>query len=278
MKVSRIFVATVILMLVSSLAALAAPADLAIQLVRAEYERLPIPILTQTDPAMTVETAYRVQKEYVAMKLAGGDRVAGYKGGLTAGGVQKRFGMNVPVTGILLESGWLSGSPVLDRSRFGALMLETEIALVLNEPVTEILPDIASLKRKIRTMAPAIEVPDLGFADMKKLKAPDLVAANVSARQYIIGREVEVSRFDINAIQVALFHNGTRINLGQGDDALGDQWNAALWLVNSMIDQGYKLESGQILLTGALGAMLPGKPGSYTADFGSFGRIDFEVR
>lgn len=278
MKVSRIFVATVILMLVSSLAALAAPADLAIQLVRAEYERLPIPILTQTDPAMTVETAYRVQKEYVAMKLAGGDRVAGYKGGLTAGGVQKRFGMNVPVTGILLESGWLSGSPVLDRSRFGALMLETEIALVLNEPVTEILPDIASLKRKIRTMAPAIEVPDLGFADMKKLKAPDLVAANVSARQYIIGREVEVSRFDINAIQVALFHNGTRINLGQGDDALGDQWNAALWLVNSMIDQGYKLESGQILLTGALGAMLPGKPGSYVADFGSFGRIDFEVR
>ena len=35
-------------------------------------------------------------------------------------------------------------------------------------------------------------------------------------------------------------------------------------------------ESGTI--SGAMGAMLPADPGNYTADFGSFGKIDFVVK
>lgn len=273
-KVVIVFLAAVLLCSIAT----AAPGELAFQLIQAEFDHQPIPILTKTEPGLTNEGAYTVQKDYVAMKLAGGDAIAGYKGGLTAGGVQKRFGMSAPVTGVLFASGMLKGSPVLERKGFGALMLETEIAMELGTSVTETLPDIASLRRVIRSVGPAIEVPDLGFADMKALKAPDLIAANVSARQYIIGAGVAPENFDLNQIRVVLYHNGTAINSGPGSDALGDQWNAALWLVNSMVEQGYKIEKGSILLTGALGAMLPGKPGNYIADYGPFGRIEFEVR
>jgi 2-keto-4-pentenoate hydratase len=45
-----------------------------------------------------------------------------------------------------------------------------------------------------------------------------------------------------------------------------------------MIEQGWPIEPGNILLTGALGKMLPGKPGKYVADYGSFGKIIFEVK
>lgn len=277
MKSNRILLALLAAVLVCSIAA-AAPNELAFQLIQAEFDHQPIPILTKADPRLTNDGAYLVQKAYVTMKLAGGDAVAGYKGGLTAAGVQKRFGMSAPVTGVLFASGMLKGSPVLERKGFGALMLETEIAMELGAPITETLPDIASLRRVIRIVAPAIEVPDLGFADMKALKAPDLIAANVSARQYIIGAGVAPENFDLNQVRVTLYHNGAAINSGPGSDALGDQWNAALWLVNSMVEQGYIIEAGSILLTGALGAMLPGKPGNYIADYGSFGRIEFEVR
>ncbi len=277
-KLAMAVLTLLLVVTVATAAAAEAPGDLALMLLRAEYEGQPIPILTKADPALTVDGAYEVQKAYIAMKLAGGEAIAGFKGGLTAGGVQKRFGMTAPVTGVLLQSGMLTGAPVLEKSRFGALMLETEIAFVVGQPIVDIIPDVASLKGKIQAVMPAIEVPDLGFADMKALKAPDLVASNVSARQFIIGREVSPDAFDLNAVKITLYHNGVAVGAGVGEDALGDQWNTALWLINSMVAQGYKIEPGHILMTGALGAMLPGKPGSYTADYGDMGRIDFTIR
>ena len=45
-----------------------------------------------------------------------------------------------------------------------------------------------------------------------------------------------------------------------------------------MIKQGWRLEPGYIVITGALGKMLPGKPGKYVADYGSFGKIAFEIK
>jgi len=276
-KTVKVFLIVPLALAVAAAAAGAA-GGLALELVRAEYDRQPIPILTQADPALTVAGAYAVQKEYVAMKLAGGEAIAGFKGGLTAGGVQKRFGMDAPVTGVLFLSGLLTGSPVLDRSQFGSLMLETEIAFVIGEPIAATLPDIASLRGKVRAAMPAIEAPDLGFADMKKLKAADLIAANVSARQFIGGPESAPDDFDLNAVRVVLYRDGAAVSAGSGEDALGDQWNTALWLVNSTVEQGYKIEPGHILMTGALGAMLPGKPGRYVADYGPFGRIEFTVK
>ena len=48
--------------------------------------------------------------------------------------------------------------------------------------------------------------------------------------------------------------------------------------LNSAVEQGYKVEPGHILITGALGKLVPGKPGKYVADYGDFGKISFEVK
>jgi 2-keto-4-pentenoate hydratase len=59
---------------------------------------------------------------------------------------------------------------------------------------------------------------------------------------------------------------------------MGSQWSAALWLVNTMVEQGWTIKRGNVLMTGALGNMIPGKPGRYRADFGALGMIEFEIR
>jgi 2-keto-4-pentenoate hydratase len=74
-----------------------------------------------------------------------------------------------------------------------------------------------------------------------------------------------------------LKRNGEAINRGKGTDALGGQWKAALRLVNTMVKQGWKIEPGQIIITGALGRMVPGKPGNYIADYGPLGTITFKI-
>ena len=136
---------------------------------------------------------------------------------------------------------------------------------------------MAALKSRIGAVLPAIELPDLNFGDLKGLKGVDLIAANVSATQFIVGEKKDKA-LDLDSVNVVLTHDGKAANQGRGADAMGSQWNAALWLVNTMVSKGWTIRPGNVLLTGALGNMIPGKPGQYMADFGELGIIEFEIR
>jgi 2-keto-4-pentenoate hydratase len=81
----------------------------------------------------------------------------------------------------------------------------------------------------------------------------------------------------ITLFSLVIFLNSEVVNQGKGTDALAGQWKAALWLVNTMVKQGWKIEPGHIIITGALGRMVPGKPGNYIADYGNLGTITFEI-
>lgn len=120
-------------------------------------------------------------------------------------------------------------------------------------------------------------MPDLGFEDKSKLKGSDIISANVASAKYIVGEQVD-KNYDINGVNVTLTRDGKVVNEGKGSDALGDQWKAALWLVNRMVKNGWRIEPGSILITGSLGKMIPGKKGQYTADFGDFGKISFTIK
>lgn len=72
--------------------------------------------------------------------------------------------------------------------------------------------------------------------------------------------------------------DGRLINRGKATDTMGDQWKALLWIVNTTLSNGWEIKPGQILITGVLGNMVPGKNGKYVADFGGIGNISFEVK
>ena len=59
---------------------------------------------------------------------------------------------------------------------------------------------------------------------------------------------------------------------------LASPLSLALWLINTIVQQGWKIKRGQIIITGALPKAIPGKPGKYTADFEKLGKISFEIK
>lgn len=252
-------------------------ASLADLLLQCRQQHRLMPVLSQHDPALSVEKAYAVQMAYVRLLLKR-DRVAGFKLGLTSEAAQGRFGVRAPAAGVLLASGHRTGSPVIDRAKFNRLMIETEIGFVVGQRVERPLSDPTALKPMISAVMPVIELPDLGFQDMKRLKGVDIIAANVSAVQFITGQERKATGVDLNAVAVALTLNAQVVNRGRGADALGDQWQAALWLVNTTVEQGWTIEPGHILITGALGKMMPGHPGGYVAEYGDLGQVSFEIK
>ena len=65
---------------------------------------------------------------------------------------------------------------------------------------------------------------------------------------------------------------------GVGVKLFGNQLKAAMWMINSILEKGWKIEPGQVLITGALPKAIPGKPGKYVADFEKLGKISFEIK
>ena len=59
---------------------------------------------------------------------------------------------------------------------------------------------------------------------------------------------------------------------------MGDQWEALLWLVEQRLRDGYEVKRNDLLITGALGKVIPAEAGRYVADFGKLGRVTFSLR
>ncbi|HWP93655.1 MAG TPA: fumarylacetoacetate hydrolase family protein [Thermodesulfobacteriota bacterium] len=277
MKQNRFIYTFLLLAILITSTAWADVHELAEILIKAEGQNQPIPVLSVRYPELDIQTAYEVQKAYVRKWLVN-DKIAGFKAGLTSPEIQRKFGVEFPVAGVLFESGKKGDKAVISISDFKTLMIETEIGFMVGRPITRQIEDVSELRWHIKAIMPVIELPDLGYEDLKKLKAVDIIASNVSATQFIVGQEKGLNGLNPNDLTVALSLDGQLVNQGKGSDALGDQWEAALWLVNFLVNQGWEIKPGQILITGVLGKMLPGKPGNYVANYGNLGKIRFEIR
>lgn len=73
-----------------------AVAELGAALYAARRSGVPIAPLTDARPDMSMMDAYRVQRDLVTRLLADGDRVVGYKLGLTSSPMQRMFGVRLP--------------------------------------------------------------------------------------------------------------------------------------------------------------------------------------
>jgi 2-keto-4-pentenoate hydratase len=233
-----------------------------------------LPLAHLIDETLTIDAAYRVQTRNVRRKLRG-RLPAGFKAGLTSPASQARFAAGAPVAGVLFEEGALRDAATIRLQDLPGLNIETEVALRVGRRITQRIADAARLREFIDGVAPAIELPNLHYAGAPN--AIDIVASNVAAARFMVGEFAPPQRRDPNELTARLVCNDRELNAGRGTDALGDQWEAALWVVNAAIDLGWTLEPGQVLLTGALGKMVPAEPGHCSAHFGQWGTLRFTI-
>ncbi len=235
----------------------------------------PLPLVSQEFKGLTLDQAYEIQAELVKLREGKGEVVMGYFAGLTSAPTQKRFGVTEPIWGTLCKS-MLRWPGTLYQKDFVHMFIDTEIGFRFGRDITEPIEDIKTLKRAVAIVFPAIHVIDPVFTDMKLMALSDLIAANVGTRKVLIGKAAKAK--DLNAVTVKLVHNGQEIASGIGKNALGDQWEALKWTVNDVLARGGKVKNGYVVLTGVISKMVPAKPGKYLADYGYFGKIEFEYK
>ncbi len=231
-------------------------------------------------PDATADEAETTQRVYVSALVAGGEEIAGIKGAVVGEGGQKFFGIDGPLSAVLFRSGWHEAGqqvvrvPVREGANPG---IETELGIILDQPIREEVASIEELKEKVRAVVAVIELPAGKHDWPEKPKAIDLVAANVDSDHYIVGIPAEVGAVELDALEVRLWKGDELINETNGGDARRGQWWNFLHQVNWAIRQGYRLEPGQLVITGALGKIAKEGPGRYRANFGELGEIAFEL-
>ena len=90
------------------------------------------------------------------------------------------------------------------------------------------------------------------------IKLADTVADNASSSMFVLGaRPVMLHQFDPAACPMEMTRNNVQASTGNGRACLGNPLNAAIWLADVMNRLGQPLRAGDVILTGALGAMVP---------------------
>jgi 2-keto-4-pentenoate hydratase len=204
--------------------------------------------------------------------------ICGFKGALTSEPAKKKFGVDQALLAPLLKSGELADGASVEKKDFVMPMIENEVGYVAGMRIDKPVKDVAALKPLISEVFPAIEFPDFRYAQMANLRGPDLVADATGSCKHLVGKRVPASEVDVTNLEVTMTFDGAEVNRGRSTDAMGDQWQALLWLVNGAIEQGWVIEPGYVFITGALGKMIPGKPGKYVGNYGALGSLSFTIK
>ena len=84
----------------------------------AERSRVQIPLLSGDYAAMTMDDAYAIQTEWVRRKRNSGDGVVGWKIGLTSKAMQAALSIDIPDSGVLLQSMVFANGATVPPDRF----------------------------------------------------------------------------------------------------------------------------------------------------------------
>lgn len=252
--------------------------ELAAALYDARRTLVPIAPLTDADPGLTLADGYLVQQGVVRRYLADGDRVVGYKLGLTSKPMQEMLGVDSPDFAPVMASHVHVDGAAVEAAAYIAPRLEAEIALVLGEELSG--PDCTPLDvvRATQGVVAALELVDSRVADWR-IRLPDTVADMASSGAIVIGgRTTPVADVDLRLLGMVFTRDGEVVATGAGAAALGNPAAAVAWLVRTLHPLGASLPAGSVVMTGALHAAVPVTAGeTYRAEFDRLGAVTVRI-
>jgi 2-oxo-hept-3-ene-1,7-dioate hydratase len=246
----------------------------------AEATRRQIGLLSLAHPKMTLDDAYAVQAELVAMKLAQGRKVIGWKIGLTSRAMQEALQIDTPDSGVLLDDMLFPDGANIPKNHFIQPRVEAEIAFLMAHDLSGAQTSRADVIAATAHVAPALEVLDTRIlrsdpATDRARIITDTVSDNAANAGIVLGLQRHACHaHDLRWVGAILKRDGVAEETGLGAGVLDDPVTGILWLVHRLAAYGHGLKSGEIVLSGSFIRPVEAPPGSrFHADFGPFGSV-----
>ncbi|MBK9588043.1 MAG: fumarylacetoacetate hydrolase family protein [Sphingomonadales bacterium] len=220
-------------------------------------DRKSIGPLSEQDSTLTVDDAYAISLEFLALRQKDGERVIGKKIGVTSKAVQDMLGVHQPDFGFLTDWMLVDGDIDLDGKALIAPRAEAEIAFILKDRLNGPGVTAAQVIAATEAIAPCFEIVDSRIADWK-IGIVDTVADNASCGVFVLGAErLDPRGLDLPSLHVAVSKNGAPLSEGHGHAVQGDPAQAVAWLANTLGSHGVTLDAGDVILSGSLVPLAP---------------------
>ncbi len=217
--------------------------------------------LTSRGFDITIEDAYHIQQRMLARRIEKGEKVVGKKIGVTSKAVMNMLGVGQPDFGYLLDGMVYNEGESIPMSSLIQPKAEGEIAFLLNKDLMGPGLTAADILAATEGVMACFEIVDSRIQDWK-IKIQDTVADNASCGVFVLGDKlVDPKKVDLALCGMVLEKNGEIVVTGAGAATMASPVNAMVWLANTLGRLGIGLNAGDIVLSGALGAMVPVKAG-----------------
>jgi 2-keto-4-pentenoate hydratase len=225
-------------------------------------------------PAEDVAAAYAVQEANTEHRLRSGRRLIGRKIGLTSKAVQAQFGVDRPDYGMLFDDMDVPLGENIELHRVLQPRVEAEIGFVFGRDVDQAMPTTTDILRATDYVVAAIEIVSSRIANWD-IRITDTLADNASSGLFVLGHQIRrLTDIDVVDCGMSLDRGGQLVSTGTGRACLGSPITAVVWLARAMASLGRPLQAGDVVLSGALGPMVPAAPGDvFEARIGGLGSV-----
>ena len=209
--------------------------------------------LTKTHGEFDLAAAYDVQARGIELRKRRGEKIVGYKMGLTSEAKRRQMSLGAPIYGVLTDAMRVSE---LVRVADGVHpKIEPEIAFVTaRELHGKVTRDEAFAA--LQSVAPALEILDSRFAGFKYFSLTDVVADNCSSWRFAIGPLLAPRA--VNGLQIRMSVDGKLVQEADSNAISGHPLDSLVQLVAML---PHPLPAGSIVLAGAATVAEPLRPG-----------------
>lgn len=213
--------------------------------------------LRESFAEMDADDAYEIQNINTQQRVSSGRRIVGRKIGLTSVAVQKQLGVAQPDFGVLFDDMGYGDSEPIPMLGLHQPKMEAEIAFVMGRDLVSDNPGHAEVLSAIDYALPALEIVGSRIAGWN-IRFVDTVADNASSGAYVLGGTPrKLNGLDLRLAGMSLFKRGEPVSVGAGAACLGHPLNAVVWLARTLARLGTPMRAGDVVLSGALGPMVP---------------------
>lgn len=194
---------------------------------------------------LTLEEAYAVQRDSLSLRERRGERLVGWKMGLTSRAKMKQMNVHQPIYGYLTDAMLLPDGDVVPADKLQQPRVEPELCFLmgadLNAPVTP-----AQALTAVRSVCAALEVLDSRYKEFR-FSLPNVVADNASAAYVILGSDA-VAPVDLDCLGIVLECDGRVVETASSAAVYEHPARSLAALVNMLSPRS--LRAGDIVMTG----------------------------
>ncbi len=204
---------------------------------------------------LSIAQAYDVQLAMIDRRVAAGEKLIGWKVGLTSVAIQQQFAVHEPVFGCILDtvpSGHVFAPGDLLQPGF-----ENELCMRIAHDLPAQI-DLDAARAAVDAVYPSLEIIETRGPFTAQLALA--LADNAQQKTVVRGAPVALPA-DLENIEAIVTVNGQEAGRGFGRAVLGNPLHSIVWLAKKLAEHGRHIRAGDIVMTGSFTRQFPIAPG-----------------